>query len=54
MGKVKRLIEEEMDKGNDILHPEKQEVNRGVDEEKWCHYSGMPSPKWYEDQNDEE
>ena len=54
MGKVKRLIEEEMEKGNDILHPEGQEVNAWVGEDKWCYYSGMPSPKWYEDENDNE
>lgn len=48
MSKTKRYIEQEMEKGNDVLHPENQHSDDGYEYEKWCHYSGMPSPNAYE------
>ena len=48
MSKTKQYIEEEMEKGNDVLHPENQHSDDEYEYEKWCHYSGMPSPKAYE------
>jgi hypothetical protein len=48
MSKTKRYIEQEMEKGNDVLHPEYQHSDDEYQYEQWCHYSGMPSPKAYE------
>lgn len=48
MSLTKRYIEEEAEKGNDVLHPEHQHSDEEYEYEKWCHYSGMPSPKAYE------
>jgi hypothetical protein len=48
MSKTKRYIEQEMEKGNDVLHPDNQHSDEEYEYEKWCHYSGMPSPKAYE------
>ena len=48
MSKTNRYIEEEMEKGNDVLHPDNQHSDEEYEYEKWCHYSGMPSPKAYE------
>ena len=53
MSKTKRNIEEELEKGNDVLHPENQKSNDDYEYDKWCHYSGMPSPKAYEKQTNE-
>ena len=51
MSKIKRWIDDEMSKGNDVLHPD----NQGYDDEYqedglgvWCHYSAMPSPNAYD------
>jgi len=51
MSKTKQYIEEEMEKGNDVLHPESQHSDDEYEYQKWCHYSGMPSPKAYEKEN---
>lgn len=51
MSSTKRYIEEEMEKGNDVLHPENQKIDDEHEYDKWCHYSGMPSPKAYEKKN---
>ena len=48
MSKTKQYIEAEMEKGNDVLHPETKHLDDEYEYEKWCHYSGMPSPKAYE------
>jgi|MEHZ01.5.fsa_nt_MEHZ011584366.1_59 hypothetical protein len=37
-----------MEKGNDLLHPENQQIDEEYEYDKWCHYSGMPSPQAYE------
>ena len=51
MSKTKQYIEAEMEKGNDVLHPENQHSDEEYEYEKWCHYSGMPSPTAYEPKN---
>ena len=51
MSKTKQYIEEELEKGNDVLHPESQHSDDENEYQKWCHYSGMPSPKAYEKKN---
>ena len=51
MSKTKQYIEEEMEKGNDVLHPKNQHSDDEYEYEKWCHYSGMPSPQAYEKKN---
>jgi hypothetical protein len=54
MSKTKQYIEEEMEKGNDVLHPDNQhshDYDEEWEHEKWCYYSGMPSPKAYEKKN---
>ena len=51
MSLTKRYIEEMMMKGVDVLHPDYQHSNDYNEEweyEKWCYYSGLPSPKAYE------
>lgn len=48
MSKTKQYIEAEMQKGNDVLHPETKHLDDEYEYETWCHYSGMPSPKAYE------
>ncbi len=48
MSLTKRYIEDEMEKGNDLLHPENQQIDEEYEYDKWCHYSGMPSPQAYE------
>ena len=45
-----------MERGNDVLHPNSQHSDdeyhyvlfKQTQEEEWCYYSGMPSPKAYE------
>ena len=59
MSLTKRYIEEMMMKGVDVLHPDYQHSNDYNEEweyEKWCYYSGLPSPKAYEkkDKKDEQ
>ena len=57
MSLTKKYIEEEMERGNDVLHPNSQhsddEYNyalfKQTQEQEWCYYSGMPSPKAYEE-----
>jgi len=51
MSKTKQYIEAEMEKGNDVLHPESQHSDDEYEYQKWYHYSGMPSPKAYEKKN---
>jgi len=51
MSKTKQYIEEEMEKGNDVLHPENQQSDEEYVYDTWCHYSGMPSPTAYEKKN---
>ena len=51
MSLTKRYIEDEMEKGNDLLHPESQHSDDEYEYQKWCHYSGMPSPQAYEKKN---
>ena len=48
MSLTKRYIEEMMMKGVDVLHPDYQHSDEEYEYEKWCHYSGLPSPKAYE------
>ena len=49
MSRIKRWIEEQLDQGIDVLHPEQ------LDKE-YCYYSGLPSPAAYqnEDQNEDQ
>ena len=57
MSLTKRYIEEEAEKGNDVLHPDNQsphDYNEEWEYEKWCYYSGMPSPKAYEKKVEDE
>ena len=46
MSQIKRWIEEQLDQGIDVLHPEQ------LDEEH-CYYSGLPSPAAYEKVTDD-
>jgi hypothetical protein len=46
MSQIKRWIEEQLDQGIDVLHPEQ------LDEEH-CYYSSLPSPAAYEKDQDE-
>ena len=45
MGYIKRYIEDQMFKGNDVLHSEIE-----ILEEEYCHYSGLPSPTAYQNE----
>ena len=51
MSATKRWIEEQLEKGNDVLHPDNQRPHDYDEEweyEKWCHYSGLPNVLAYE------
>ena len=48
MSLTKKWIDKKLDEGVDVLHPEYQHSDDEYEYEKWCHYSGMPSPKAYE------
>ena len=51
MSKIKRWIEDEMSKGNDVLHPDNQGFDDDYQEDgfgEWCYYSGMTSPHAYD------
>jgi hypothetical protein len=62
MSKTKRYIEQEMEKGNDVLHLNfhysddeyQYALFKQTQEEEWCYYSGMPSPKAYETESTED
>lgn len=47
MSLTKRWIDEKMDEGVDVLHPEFQQLDDEYQYEEYCHYSGLPSPKAY-------
>jgi|TARA_Y100000287_G_C14116420_1_gene302711 hypothetical protein len=48
MSLTKRYIDEMMMMGVDVLHPDYQHSDDEYEYEKWCHYSGLPSPSAYE------
>lgn len=47
MSQIKRWIEEQLDQGIDVLHPEQ------LDEE-YCYYSGLLSPAAYQNEDQDE
>lgn len=49
MSLTKRWIEQQMESGVDVLHPEYQHSDDDYQYEQYCRYSGLPSPKAYED-----
>jgi len=46
MSFTKRLIDDEMQKGNDVLADSEHDANYA----EWCYYSNLPSPKAYENE----
>jgi len=47
MSRIKRWIEEQQEKGIDVLHPET--LN-----EEYCYYSGLPSAAAYQNEDQDE
>jgi hypothetical protein len=47
MSLTKRMIDEYLMAGIDVLHPEFQQSDDEYQYEEHCHYSGLPSPKAY-------
>ena len=48
MSLTKRWIEQKMEEGVDVLHPDYQHSDDEYQYEQYCHYSGLPSPSAYE------
>ena len=48
MSATKRWIEQKMEEGVDVLHPDYQHSDDEYQYEQYCYYSGLPSPKAYE------
>jgi len=53
MSLTKRWIDDKKLKGNDPLHETHEDfVDDEYQYEEWCHYSGLPSPEMYNDEED--
>ena len=48
MSLTKRYIDDMKMQGVDVLHPDYQMSDDEYQYKEWCHYSGLPSPKAYE------